>query len=81
MAITIINAICNKDLTVDLFFNDNSHRKINIGNFIKENPHPQYNKYLQWKHFKTATIEYGNVTWGKNWDLIFPVEQLHKGQI
>ena len=40
MGIAIVKAVCNQDLTVDLFFNDNSHRKINIGNFIKENPHP-----------------------------------------
>ena len=46
-----------------------------------KHPHPQYNKYLEWKNFKKATIENGNVVWGKNWDLIFPIEQLYNGEI
>ena len=49
--------------------------------FIVRHTHPQYNKYLEWKHFKKATIENGNIVWGKNWDLIFPIEQLHEGKI
>ena len=26
-------------------------------------------------------FENGNIVWGKNWDLIFPVEQLHSGKL
>ena len=29
----------------------------------------------------TQFIDNGNVVWGKNWDLIFPIEQLHSGVI
>jgi hypothetical protein len=66
---------------VRLCFSDNTEKIIDIGNFIATHPHPQYNKYKEWKNFKKATIENGNVVWGKNWDLMFPIEQLYNGVI
>lgn len=45
----------------------------------KKNSHPQYNKYATPALFKKFKIEGGNIVWGKNWDLMFPVEQLHTG--
>ena len=53
---------------------------INI-TFSDNTPHPQYNKYLNPRKFSRFTIANGNVVWGKNWDLIFPIEQLHLGVI
>lgn len=44
-------------------------------------PHPQYNKYLDPRKFSRFTIENGNIVWGKNWDFVFPMEQLHAGRI
>ena len=49
--------------------------------FILAHPHPQYNRYIEPKNFKKYSIEHGNVVWGKNWDMMFPIEQLHKGHI
>lgn len=69
------------NLKIRIQFSDNSSQMIDIGEFIRQNPHPQYNKYLDPKKFKRFTIENGNVVWGKNWDLIFPVEQLYQGRI
>lgn len=77
----IINAVVVGNLTVRLYFNDNSEQIVDIGDFIRRNPHPQYNKYLDEKLFKCFSIENGNIVWGKDWDLIFPIEQLHKGKI
>lgn len=77
----IINAIDAGNLTVCLTFNDNTTRHVNIGDFIRRHPHPQYNKYLDPRKFKCFSIEDGNIVWGKNWDLIFPVEQLHEGTL
>ncbi len=77
----ITQAICNDDLTVSLLFSDNMQQVVNVGEFIRKHPHPQYNKYLRPVNFKKGTIENGNVVWGKNWDLIFPIEQLYAGQI
>jgi hypothetical protein len=49
--------------------------------FIMNNPHPQHNRYMNPAYFKSFTIDHGNVVWGDNWDMVFPVEQLYKGVI
>ncbi len=77
----IIKAENVGNLTVSLTFSDNTVQTVNIGEFIRRHPHPQYNKYLEPRKFSRFTIENGNIVWGKNWDLIFPVEQLHTGTI
>ena len=69
------------NLTVDLLFSDNTHQIINVGNFIKAHPHPQYDKYLDEQTFQTFQLDDGNIVWGEDWDMIFPVEQLHAGYI
>lgn len=69
------------NLTVSLTFNDNTMRTVDVGDFIRRHPHPQYNKYLDPRKFSLSTIDYGNIVWGKNWNLIFPVENLYAGRI
>ena len=77
----IIHAKATGDLSVELVFNDNSRQRINIGEFIKAHPHPQYNKYLDEAEFNKLTLDDGSIVWGEDWDLVFPVEQLHAGYI
>jgi hypothetical protein len=60
-------------------FNDGVERTIDFGRFLKEHPHPQYNRYWNTKQFQSFQIENGNLVWGKNWDLIFPMDALHRG--
>ena len=43
-------------------------------------PHPQYNKYLDSDMFRTFKIVEGNIVWGDDWDLIFPMEKLYRGK-
>ena len=31
--------------------------------------------------FKKFSLDDGNIVWGEDWDLVFPVEQLHAGYI
>ena len=69
------------NLTISLTFSDNTTRVVDIGDFIRRHPHPQYNKYLDPKLFRTFVVDDGNVVWGEDWDLIFPIEQLHKGVV
>ena len=79
--ISIIKAEYVGNLSVRILFNDNTANTIDIGSFIKKHPHPQYNKYLEEKNFKKFKIDFGNIVWGNNWDLIFPLEQLYDGKI
>ena len=69
------------NLTVSLTFSDNTVRTVDIGDFIRRHPHPQYNKYLDPRKFSRFTIDNGNIVWGKNWDMIVPVEKLYAGSI
>ena len=58
-------------LTLHLFFSDGTSRIVDFEPFILDNPHPQYNRYIEPKNFKKFTIENGNVVCVKNWDMIF----------
>ena len=78
--IFIKNAKDIGNLTVCLQFSDDTTQTVNIGDFVRRHPHPQYNKYLDPRKFKRFYIENGNIVWGKNWDLMFPIEQLYTGQ-
>ena len=77
----IIKAENAGNLTVNLTFSDNTTQLVDVGDFIRRHPHPQYNKYLDPRKFSRFTIDNGTVVWGKNWDLIFPIEQLHSGSL
>lgn len=77
----VINVKDSGNLTVEITFSDKTVKTVDVGEFIRLHPHPQYNKYLNPKKFKNFNIENGNVVWGKNWDLIFPLEQLYAGRI
>jgi len=77
----IIDAKVQGNLCIELIFNDDTRQIVNIGQFIRQHPHPQYNKYLDEVEFEKFTLDDGNVVWGKDWDLIFPIEQLHNGAI
>ena len=69
------------NLMIRLTFSDNTNKVVDIGDFIRRHPHPQYNKYLDPRKFSRFSIYNGNIVWGKNWDLMFPIEQLLRGVI
>ena len=66
----------DRDLTID-----GVQQTIDVGDFIRKHPHPQYDRYLDPKKFAKFTIENRNIVWGKNWDLIFPLDELYEGRI
>jgi hypothetical protein len=69
------------DFKIEIFFNDNKSRVVDFGTFLSSHSHPQFNKYKQPEFFKKFQIENGNIVWGKNWDMIFPVYDLYSGEI
>ena len=79
--IRIEKAEVTAPLCVMLYFNDHTQQMIDVGDYIINHPHPQYNKYLNPKKFATFKIVNGNIVWGRDWDIIFPIEQLHSGHI
>ena len=77
----IVKAEYIGDYKVKLFFSDKKQRTVDFGEFIFSSTHPSFTKYKDLKKFKHFKIEYGNIVWGKDWDLIFPIEQLYKEKI
>jgi len=64
-----------------ILFSDGTTQVVDFSSFLKNHPHPQHDKYQQLDNFKQFHIERGNVVWGEDWDLIFPVAQLHQGYV
>jgi len=79
--ISIIKAEYLNDYKIKLFFNEGSSRIIDFNSFFFHNSHPQYDKYKRIPLFKKYKIVMGNIVWGKDWDLIFPVYDLYKEKI
>ncbi|HLG33877.1 MAG TPA: DUF2442 domain-containing protein [Bacteroidia bacterium] len=79
--ISIINAEYLNDYKLKLFFNDGTSRIVDFKSFLAHNSHPQYDKYKHRSLFKKFKIVMGNIVWGRDWDLIFPVYDLYKGKI
>ena len=80
MILNIVSAKYVAPLSVELQFSDGTVNIVDIGSFIKAHPHPQYNSYLDEKKFKRFKIEMGNIVWGKNWELVFPISALYNGK-
>lgn len=78
---TIVDAVYTGGLSLSLTFSDGIVRVVDFERFIKKYPHPQYDRYLDPDCFQTFSIENGNVVWGKDWDMIFPVEDLYNGHL
>jgi hypothetical protein len=66
---------------VEIKFDDGYVQIIDFEHFLKNNPHPQWNKYLKLENFKKFKVESGNLVWGRDWDLIFPIEQLYSNKL
>lgn len=76
----VVDARYSGELSLEVSFSDGTSRTLDFGPYLRSHPHPQHDRYLQPRYFKHFAIENGNLVWGKNWDLIFPVEQLHDGR-
>lgn len=77
----VIRAEYVGNVCLRIFFSDGTSQTVDFSPFILKHPHPQYNRYLEPKNFKKFSVEYGNIVWGKNWDMVFPVEQLYSGRV
>jgi hypothetical protein len=77
----VTGATYKGDYRVELQFNNAEKRVVDFGPFLQARPHPQYNAYKDKDLFQSFRIENGNLVWGDNWDLIFPVSDLYNGTI
>jgi hypothetical protein len=79
--ILITKATYLQSYKIKIEFSDNTFKVIDFEPFLKENPHPQWEKYNNIAYFKKFKISNGNLVWGRNWDLVFPLYSLYIGNI
>lgn len=79
--LSITNAEYVAEYKVRLSFSDSTTQTVDFGPFLLSHPHPQHDKYRRVANFKRFHLERGNIVWGKDWDLIFPISQLHQGYV
>lgn len=77
--ISIIAAYYLDGYKIKIEFNDHKSSIVDFAAFLNTHNHPQYNEYKNKKKFKQYRIENGNLVWGKDWDLIFPIWNLYNG--
>ncbi|KAA0991555.1 DUF2442 domain-containing protein [Dyadobacter aurulentus] len=81
LTLKVTDANYLSDYKILVKFSDETEQIVDFEDFLIKNTHPQYDKYRQPSQFRKFKIERGNVVWGKDWDLIFPVDQLYSGKI
>jgi len=77
----VVSAKYKNNYIVELVFSDNSKKSVRFASFLRKSMHPVIRSYLKEDRFKKFYIDDGNIVWGKNWDLVFPIEQLYSGKI
>jgi hypothetical protein len=71
-----------RDKILYISFSNGQDREVDFSSFLNDTSIPSYLKiYKSEELFRNFRIEEGNVVWGEDWDLIFPVEQLYSGKI
>jgi hypothetical protein len=68
------------DFAIRINFNDGTNRLIDFKSFLETSLHPSIRKYLDENKFKLFKIVDGNLNWN-DYDLIFPIDDLHKGNL
>lgn len=77
----VVQAEHLSDYKILITFSDETQQVVDFGEFMMERLPALYSKYRNASRFKRFKIESGNIVWGRNWDLIFPIEQLYSGKI
>ena len=77
----IVSAEYMGGLSLRLTFSDGFVRILDFTEYMLAHSHPQHDPYLNPNRFREYYIDGGNLVWGEDWDMIFPVEDLYTGVI
>lgn len=80
-AINVTSARHLGEHKLEVTFDNEKKKIIDFSTFLETHSHPQFNKYKKEANFKKFKIENGNIVWGKDWDMIFPVYDLYTGKL
>ena len=63
-------------------FSDGTSQEVDFAPVLNQfDPGDYRAAYRQPEHFRAFAIESGNLVWGEDWDLIFPVWKLHQNRL
>jgi hypothetical protein len=63
-----------------LTFNDGTERIMDFEPFLRKARNPDLSQYRQIRKFKSFRLHYGDLMWG-DYEMIFPISDLYRGQI
>ena len=63
-----------------LVFNDGKKRVMDFGTFLRQAQNPMLTQYRQLRKFKSFHLHQGDLMWG-DYEMIFPITDLHRGEI
>lgn len=78
--LVVVKAKYLNDYVMRINFSDGKERAVDFKPFLSGSNHPEIRKYLKESNFKRYKIVGGNLNWD-DYSLIFPIEDLYKGQI
>jgi len=64
---------------IELSFNNSTAQTVDFENVLFSNS--KFAKYTILANFKQFNLDCGNIVWGEDWDLIFPINQLHENKL
>lgn len=76
----IIEAIYVTDYKLRLVFNDGKKRVMDFEPFLRQAQNPMLTQYRQLRKFKSFHLHQGDLMWG-DYEMIFPITDLHRGEI
>ena len=79
--INVIDAKYVEGCHLSVTFSDDTCQLIDFRPALERLRVPEYRQYLKPEYFQQFHIEDGNVVWGEDWDIIFPVDQLYHNKI
>ncbi len=79
--ISVTQATYLEGYKIKVHFSDCTERILDFKKQINKIRVPEYEKYKDIEYFKTFKIEDGDLVWGEDWDLIFPIYTLYTGKI
>lgn len=68
------------DYAIRIKFSDGNESLVDFKPFLSKSLHPSIKKYLDENKFANFSLTDGNLNWN-DYDLIFPLSDLYKGQI
>jgi len=78
--IAIKSATYMGNYIIHITFNDSTEKSVDFKPFLSKSLHPSISKYLDEHLLQQFEIKNGNLNWN-DYDLIFPVYDLHEGKI